>query len=157
MTGGRARRRSTLKNVSPVRMFGALGVHIGAERDDFHALRPRVLDEPRGELPADRAAAHAVRHESMVGDDEMRIDAAVGQLRFLGNSLDAAYIAALALAVLAADRDIAHALLLMGHAASRGQRNELPVVVRWQLKAAMRPIAEPPGLFRRFDPVFRGG
>jgi hypothetical protein len=35
---------------------------------------------------------------------------------------------------------------------SVGQRDKFVIIVRRQLKAAMRPVALPPGLFRRLDP-----
>ena len=43
------RRPSALKDIAPVRMLMAFGVHKGAERDDLYALGAGVLDQPRCE------------------------------------------------------------------------------------------------------------
>jgi len=69
-----------LKNVIPIRMLAALGVHIRAERDDLDRLGASILDQPGGQCEGDPAPAQRLRHLGVIGDDQMRIGAAVGQL-----------------------------------------------------------------------------
>src|SRR5262249_54942445 len=92
-----------LEHVAPVGMLVPLGVHIGAQRDDLDALGAGILDQPRCERAGYTHAAEGVGHERMVGDDQVRIDPAVGEFALAIDAGHLGHVAALGWIVLARD------------------------------------------------------
>src|SRR5688572_26552154 len=131
---------SLLEYIGPIGMLAALGVHIGAERYDLDAFGARILHQPGRERQGDASPPERFRNFGVVGDNEMRIGAAIGQFALRAYPRHLGDVAALRGSDFPGNRHITHDRLV--HQSGAGMNSALSSGGSWKRPCSQSPCRQ---------------